>query len=226
MRFRGFLGRIFFLVAYPLYYRRKLRKEDRLGMFGFHLTVPPGVFHPQLFFSTKILGSYLASRPLSGLTVLEMGCGSGLLSLVAARGGGSVTGVDVNPLAVEATKRNVESNGMQKQIRVKQSDLFDALPSSDRFDLIFWNPPYYPHDPVDDAAKAMDGGKGYDVLARFARKAGRYLNPGGSILLILTGRASDEERIIRLFTDEGMSATVACQQQSFFEQFRIHELTK
>ncbi|MDH4070422.1 MAG: methyltransferase [Ignavibacteria bacterium] len=220
------MGRLFFLVAYPLYYRRKLRKEDRLTMFGFALTIPPGVFHPRLYFSTRILGSYLASRSLRGSSVLEMGCGSGLLSLVAAREGASVTAVDVNPLAVEASAKNVELNGMEDRVQVKQSDLFGAIHSADRFDLIFWNPPWYPHDAADDAAKAMDAGQDYAVLARFAREAGGYLNPGGSILLILTERASDEKRILRLFTEEGMSANVVQQRQSFFETFRIYELKR
>ena len=46
-------------------------------------------------------------------TVLDYGCGSGILAIAAARlGAGSVAGVDIDPLAVEAARANAELNGV------------------------------------------------------------------------------------------------------------------
>jgi len=221
MSFPARLGTLVFRIAYPLYYRRRLQREDHVNLLGFSLTVPPGVFHPGLFFSTKILARFLAQTDLKGTAVLEMGCGSGLVSLAAAAGGATVTSVDVNPLAVECTRANAAANGLGEKISVLNSDLFAALPEGNRFDLIVWNPPFYPKEPTDDASRAMNAGEGYSVLGRFAAEAARCLTPGGSILLILTGRGSDEQKIIGFFEAGGMKAHVAGKKRSLFELFRI-----
>ena len=51
---------------------------------------------------------------ICGLSVLDIGCGSGVLAIAAARlGAGSVTGVDIEEAAVEWTMRNAVSNGVE-----------------------------------------------------------------------------------------------------------------
>ena len=52
------------------------------------ITISPGVFPPQYTFSTKILLKFLETLNLQGKTFLELGCGSGIISLYAAKKGG------------------------------------------------------------------------------------------------------------------------------------------
>jgi len=66
--------------------------------------------------------------------VLDMGCGSGILSLEAMKYSKDVLGVDSNEECVEHCKK--------KEINVVRSDLFSNV--NGKFDLVIFNPPYLP----------------------------------------------------------------------------------
>ena len=71
---------------------------------------------------------------------LELGAGSGLISMQAARNGAMVTATDINPVAI----KYLHHNSVQNKIRldILQSDLFAAIPER-LYDIMAINPPYY-----------------------------------------------------------------------------------
>ncbi len=74
-----------------------------------------------------------------GTTVLDIGCGSGILSIAAAKlGAARVTAVDIDAQAVAATQANVEANKIDT-IAVFEGALEDEAPFHGRFDLIVAN---------------------------------------------------------------------------------------
>src|SRR6218665_2258260 len=75
--------------------RTRIYKYDNISV-----RIHPGVFHPGLFFSTKLLLEYLKGQPIQEKHLLELGAGSGLISVVAAKRGARVTGSDINPTAI------------------------------------------------------------------------------------------------------------------------------
>jgi len=89
---------------------------------GFKLEIPPEVFHPGFFFSTKLLMQQLERFSLEGKSLLELGAGSGVISLCAAEKGAIVTATDINRIAVDQLKINAEKNGAK--VNVLHSDLF------------------------------------------------------------------------------------------------------
>ena len=143
---------------------RRVRQQRSYRWRGLTLTVPTGVFHPGLFFSSGVLATEIEKRRPVGLTVLDVGCGSGLLSLVAARAGATVTAVDINPEAVRATAANASANSLA--VEALQSDLFAAL-AGRRFDLVVVNPPYFAKDPADDAERAWFAGADLGYFEQF-----------------------------------------------------------
>lgn len=81
-----------------------------------------------------------AGTDWTGVDVLDLGCGSGILGIAALRlGVKHVLGLDIDNLAVKATHKNAELNGVADQITVQQGSL-EALASSTRtFDLLLCN---------------------------------------------------------------------------------------
>lgn len=72
--------------------------------------------------------------------ILDLGCGSGILSIAAAKlGAGSIFGLDIDPIAVEATRENAEANGVANKIRAEQGSLENVITSARRFDFVVVN---------------------------------------------------------------------------------------
>lgn len=97
------------------------------------IKVKPGVAHPGFFYSTNFLLEFLEFINFKRKKILEIGSGSGLISIVAAKDGANVTAIDICPLAVKNTDANIflncqkilEGNGNVKTIL---SDLFENVP--------------------------------------------------------------------------------------------------
>jgi release factor glutamine methyltransferase len=174
------------LALYGPMARRLMRGDRRCRRRGLRLAVPRGVFHPGLFFSTIALDDELSATEVAGRTVLDVGTGSGFLALRAARRGGRVTAVDVNPAAVGAARANAVATGLDGTVEVVESDLFDAL-GGRRFDVVVANPPYFPSDPRTPADRAFHAGADFDWFRRFFAGLGDHVRPGSSVLMVLGG---------------------------------------
>jgi release factor glutamine methyltransferase len=122
-------------------------------------------------------------------SVLDMGTGSGILAVEAALKPGvtNVLAVDINPSAIEETRRRAAEQGASNKIGFKVGDLFEGI--TGRFDWIVFNPPYLPEEGVEDSS--WEGGpRGTEITERFLKDAASHLKKDGSILLVyssLTG---------------------------------------
>jgi len=104
------------------------------------LEVDPGLAfgtgsHP----TTRLCMEWLEAHPKPGKTVLDYGCGSGILAMVAKKlGAGSVTGVDIDEQAIESAKLNAERNACEIDFHVP--DAFVASKhGEERFDIVVAN---------------------------------------------------------------------------------------
>jgi predicted nicotinamide N-methyase len=89
-----------------------------------------------LWRSGMALGRELASTRLAGLRVVELGCGLGLPSLVAARAGATVLATDESPEALELLERNARGNGLTVATARVEWGVADALVARAPFDLV------------------------------------------------------------------------------------------
>ncbi len=164
--------------------------------------MPTGVFHPGLFFSSGVLAAEIERRRPAGWSVLDVGCGTGVLSLAAARAGAAVTAIDINADAVHATAANAATNGLS--VEVLQSDLFAALEGR-RFDLVVINPPYFAKDPIDEAERAWFAGADLGYFDRLFAGLGDHMvdGPERGMALMVLGEGCDMDTISAAATRHG-----------------------
>jgi release factor glutamine methyltransferase len=146
------------------------------------LEIPPPVFHPGFFFSTKVLLNYLKQLPLKGKSLLEAGCGSGLISIYAAKKGANVTATDINSTAIDFLKNNAGQNKVE--LKLIQSDLFQNIPRQ-RFDIIAINPPFYKKDPQTEKEYAWFCGENGEYFAALFKGLSNYIHPASEVLMVL-----------------------------------------
>lgn len=85
-----------------------------------------------------------AELPATG-KVLDIGTGSGLIALMAAQRspGIQVTGIDIVGEAVEQARENVAASPFQSRVEVRLQSLQELAATSERFDAIVCNPPFF-----------------------------------------------------------------------------------
>ena len=111
---------------------------------GMPLASHPGVFgHGKLDEGTAMLLGVLPEK-LRG-SIVDVGCGGGIISAVLAKKGLDVTAVDVSHFALEATRRTLALNGVTAT--VLGSDMLGSVEG--RFDTIISNPPFHQARDVD-----------------------------------------------------------------------------
>ena len=142
--------------------------------------------HPEVYEPGE--DSYLMLKQVEvtgGERLLEMGSGTGVISLHAAKAGAVVTAADINPHAVECTRGNAARNGLEMEVVL--SDLFENIEGT--FDTIVFNPPYLAGDSSTTswAEKAWAGGEeGSEVATRFLGEAWKHIAPNGKVYMILS----------------------------------------
>lgn len=153
--------------------------------------------------------------------VLEIGCGSGLVSVELAFKVRSITATDINPHATCATKSRARAGATE--IGIVRTDLFQGIKG--RFDLILFNAPYLPTDAEERTGKwidyALDGGEsGRETINRFLRGLRGHLSLKGRALLLissLTGLHEVQEAADSL----GLTSEVVASERCFFEQLHV-----
>jgi HemK-related putative methylase len=192
---------------------------------GFRLVVRPTVFHPRFFITSKFFAKFIGRLDLTGKRVADVGTGTGILALAAARAGAAnVVAIDINPNAVEAAAENARANGLEDRVTALRSDLLSEVAPGPAFDVILSNPPFFPDEPRDIADRAWNAGPDYRDIAAFFDQARERLTPNGSIYLLLSSHC-DLDKIGALIKDAGFGARLVDQRSILFESFEIYELS-
>lgn len=180
------------------------------------------------WFRTQAPGN---AKPLSGLRVLDLCCGSGCIGIslkdMFREAPLELTLTDMSPDALDIARENAERHGIACEIL--QGDLFAPLEGR-RFDMILSNPPYIPSsecDTLQDEVKreprmALDGGPdGMDFYRRIAEEAPKHLKPGG--IVILEMGFGEAEAIRRLMETHSAVRTETRRDEAGIERILLAE---
>jgi len=207
-------------LAYRLTGRHRYDDYRVERILGLHFLVTPSVFNPKVPRTGMFLAGQLEPRVVApGCTVLDMGTGSGVGAVFAARHARRVVAVDINEAAVRCAAINALLNGMERKIELRHGDLFAPL-GGERFDLILFNPPFVSGRPRDARDRAW---RSVDVAERFAAGLAAHLNPGGSALVVLS-TFGDARLFLAEFAKQGLEISVLAQRRFVNERLTLFRL--
>jgi release factor glutamine methyltransferase len=173
----------------------------RMFYLGLELRIPEDVFPPS---GGGAFHRLVRDEVRPSDRVLDMGTGSGINAILAAKTCSDIVAVDINPKAVEAARRNAALNGVADRITFCVSDVFDAVDGT--FDLIVIDPPFRWF-AARDLLELSTADENYRALTRFLTEAHRYLRPGGRILMNI-GTSGDIDYLNHLIEKTGFRKEV------------------
>jgi release factor glutamine methyltransferase len=148
---------------------------------------------------------------------LDMGTGTGIQGIIAAKKGCEVTFSDVSIHAIRCARHNAEQNSVEGNFVV--SDLFEDIRG--RFDTIIFNPPYLESARLGAETKdylkiATDGGEsGRDLIDRFIKDSFSHLSESGRVIMV-------ESTVNKYELDvERLNAEVLSKKHMFFEDIVV-----
>jgi len=157
----------------------------------------PTVFQPHPI--TKLLAESISIKP--GDEVLEIGSGSGLIAITAAKlGAKQVYASDISEAACRATATNAMLNNLNGELKVSEGDFFSPF-TNRQFDVIISNPPCMPFPKGatyinEGLSLAVDGGEdGIDATLKLLSEIDLHLKPYGSFYLPIPKWSSFEHII-------------------------------
>ena len=157
------------------------RERYRCASAGLDIEILPDEFSPAYFTDSEWFATEIA-KLVQRSSLLDIGTGTGIVALAAARSGASVTATDINPIAVENARINFAEHAVA--VPTFHGDVYEALPSGEGFDFIFWNHPFnMGFNPHEDLLSLCGFDYEYRGLRQFVQRAANYLKPGGRLLL-------------------------------------------
>jgi methylase of polypeptide subunit release factors len=220
--FRRFLRAFIHFFSYHLILSRQSTRVAKVS--GFRLNVRPTVFHPRFFISSERFAEFIGGLDLSDKSVIDVGTGSGILALAAARAGAArVIAADINPNAAISAAENARANGFGERVRGVASNLLAAFAPRPLFDVILSSPPKHAGEPRDLADRGWHAGPAYRDVAALFDQARERLKPGGRIYVMVSSD-SDLDLFGKRIEQAGFAARLAKEYSIFIESFLLYEL--
>ncbi len=181
----------------------------------------PTVFHPKIYLTTDTLFAYLNNQDISNQSMLELGCGSGVISLLLGKKyPGKVLASDINVEACRGLRKNAEGLGID--LKVYESDLLASIPSQD-IDTIIVNPPYFNKEVGEVDEYAFYTGSNYEYFHRLLEQLENI--DFDSVIMILTDQC-DLKHILHLIDSAPFQYDLVHQSSIYREQHYIYKIKK
>lgn len=194
---------------------------------GHEFVVFPNVFSPKYFNDSELFALNLPINP--GDTILEIGPGTGLVTVMALlRGASRAIAVDINPDAVRNTEENARQSGVSDRLRVLEGDVYGPLAADEKFDVIFWNTPFglVEEGELPMLERAVFD-PGYEATRRFVQGARDHLVPGGRVYIGFSSTLGQPEVLAGIAHDAGFALRTVFATRStevYPVMFEIYEL--
>jgi len=203
------------------YGTQKWSSKPRLYSYdGIEVIVMPDVFPPHYTISTKILLDYIKPLDIKDKTLLELGCGSGIVALYAAKKEAIVTASDINNVALKALEKAAKKNSLE--LAILNSNLFNKL-SQLSFDYIIINPPYYPKTPKNIKEQAWFCGENFEYFKSLFLQLS---NRNDKNILMILSQDCDIQKIKNIASLNHFQLDIELERTRFNEKNFIFKVSK
>ncbi|WP_165773248.1 methyltransferase domain-containing protein [Zooshikella ganghwensis] len=182
----------------------------------------------------NICAPFYTNELFKNQRVLEIGTGCGLYTTLAAEKDCTVTGVDINPKAVEYAKFNILLNNVQQYAKVMAADIESMLPLVPEYDLVIASLPYMPNPPTLSEKKTYsDGGEyGWKLSLQAISQISKRLNSRARLKMYTMNLGNEHTSYIELnpyffFNDLPVSVTLTkiCANMHIFSDWYTHKFS-
>jgi len=189
--------------------------------YGRLFTISSDVLSPRADTENLIRGALSHLEGISEPYVLDLGTGSGAIGLtvLAERKDARLVATDVSASALEIARINAQALNLQSRVTFRQGSWWDAVPDSERFDIILSNPPYITDAAMEgleaevknyDPDLALRGGAdGLNPYRIILEKAAAYLKSSGWLGFEI---GSDQGAALRKLLSEGLWTQISIDQ--------------
>jgi release factor glutamine methyltransferase len=200
-----------------------IRKIQKYGPRSVHVLgntyhISENVFNPKYYYTSRFMARHINVRPDD--SVLDMGTGSGIQAITAARTAFRVVAIDINPEAVQYAAKNAGVNGLSGRIFVLEGDLFSPLGRDRKFSVILFTPPYLQGSPgclFDHALFDRDN----RLLKRFFKEAREFISPDGYVQMVYSSIA-DPGSALKISREFGWRHEIIAREKITMEEFFIY----
>lgn len=200
----------------------KNKEYEIISTYGIKLLVSEKVYKPAED-SFLLLETAEKIIDCNNKSLLELGCGAGLISIYFSKRGCSIVATDISDEATGIAKLNAKLNGVN--IKILVGDLFEPVRGL-VFDYIVFNPPYLPRDEMDflideEYLGALVGGdKGNEIILRFLNELPHFLADDG-IALFVASSLSGLEEIFKACRNNNLLCEIVSRKHFFFEDIFV-----
>ena len=141
---------------------------------------------------------YVANRTaeLGSGNVLDIGTGSGILAIAAAKRGCSVVGTDINDLAIQYATESAELSRVRERCQFLPGDMYEPVIGR-FFDTIIANPPFVPLPYGFRFYRSADGGPdGLGIVRGVLEGTANHLSKHGTLFLLTMSLGNDQEPLV------------------------------
>ncbi len=176
-----------------------LRRTKIVDFLGHKLVLTSATFDPRYAVSTTLITRVAQRLTKRSYRVLELGCGSGAVSIAIASYCNRVVCYDIDPRCIAVARINASINGVNNAEFTRSPD---TVLKMGPYDMILSNPPYLPLNPSDTRDLAWCCGETHTALAEILDMASRVAKRG-TLLLITCSSVTPLGKCVELASTRG-----------------------